>query len=130
MLGTRLDLVEHRGENHGEFTALVGLAGSLCGVLTLRCSSLAASAMAGRMLNMPPEEVGEQSRDAFGEIANMIAGNFKGKLGGIGNHCLLSVPIIVVGSNYESRSHMASNVIELVCEFEKKPLRITLELHS
>src|SRR6266540_6700282 len=39
MLGTRLSLMERRDENNGDVTALVGLAGSLCGVLSIRCSN-------------------------------------------------------------------------------------------
>jgi len=130
MLGTRLSLMERRDENNGDVTALVGLAGSLCGVLSIRCSNPAARAIAGRMLGVPPAEVGKESWDALGEIANMIAGNFKGKLSGIGNHCMLSVPTIILGSDYEMHSLMASNVIEIVCKFENKPLWIRLELHE
>jgi len=79
---------------------------------------------------MPPEEVDNDSWDAPGEIANMIAGNFKGKLSGVGNHCMLSVPTIIVGSDYETRSLGGGNMIEVVFEFEGKPLWVTLELHE
>ena len=101
MLGTRLHAYESStGANDGEFTALVGLAGSLCGVLSIRCTGQAARIMASKMLGIPPEEVDNDSWDALGEIANMIAGNFKGKLSGVGNHCMLSVPTIIVGTDY------------------------------
>ena len=86
--------------------------------------------MAGKMLDMPPEEVDNDSWDALGEIANMIAGNFKGKLSGVGNHCMLSVPTIIVGTDYEARSLTGGNTIELIFEFESKPLWVTLELHE
>src|SRR5208282_2751475 len=48
MLGTRLQPFESSADestalaNDGEFTALVGLAGSLCGVLSIRCNNQAA----------------------------------------------------------------------------------------
>ena len=86
--------------------------------------------MASKMLGMPPEEVDNDSWDALGEIANMIAGNFKGKLSGVGNHCMLSVPTIIVGSDYETRSMAAANMIEAIFEFEQTPLWVTLELHE
>jgi len=130
MLGTRLDVLQRAGENHGEFTALVGLAGSLCGVLSIRCDRESARLMAGKMLGMPSEEVNSDTWDALGEIANMIAGNFKGKLSGVGNHCMLSVPTLIFGSSYESRSIMATHVIELAFGFEQKPLCIRLEMHD
>lgn len=131
MLCTQLCAFESSIEaNDGEFTALVGLAGSLCGVLSIRCTDQAARIMASKMLDIPPEEVNNDSWDALGEIANMIAGNFKGKLSGVGNHCMLSVPTIIVGSNYETRSLTGGNAIELIFDFESKPLRVTLELHE
>jgi len=131
MLDTVLHSIESPANpNNGEFTALVGLAGSICGVLSIRCNSQAARIMASKMLGIPPEEVDNDSWDALGEIANMIAGNFKGKLSGVGNHCMLSVPTIIVGSDYETRSMAAGNTIEAIFEFEQKPLWVTLELHE
>lgn len=131
MLCTRLHANESAVDiKEGEFTALVGLAGSLCGVLSIRCCNQAAHTMASKMLGMPPEDVDSDSLDALGEIANMIAGNFKGKLSGVGNHCMLSVPTIIVGNDYETRSMSGGNSIETVFDFEKNPLWVTLELHE
>src|SRR3569833_1256334 len=83
-----------------EVTAVVGMAGALCGVLNFACGINAARMVAGHMLGMDPAEVGDQQWDAIGEVCNMVAGNFKAKLPGIGERCMLSVPTIVVGSNY------------------------------
>ncbi len=131
MLCTRLQPVEHPvGPSEAQFTALVGLAGNICGVLSIRCSEEAARVMASKMLGMPPDEVDNDSLDALGEIANMIAGNFKGKLSGVGNHCMLSVPTIIVGTDYETRSLSGGNTIETTFDFERKPLWVTLELHD
>jgi len=121
---------EEANVKDGEFTALVGLAGSICGVLSIRCTDQSARIMASKMLGMTPEEVDSDSWDALGEIANMIAGNFKGKLSGVGNHCMLSVPTIIVGTDYESRSLAGGNTIESIFDFEKKPFWVTLELHE
>lgn len=60
-----------------EFTAMVGLAGSLCGLLTLSCSSRTANQIAARMLGIDSGSPGEQVWDALGELCNMIAGNFE-----------------------------------------------------
>ena len=131
MLGTKLNRPESLTDLHeGAFTALVGLAGTLCGVLSIRCNDQAARMMAGKMLGMSPEEVDNDSLDALGEIANMIAGNFKGKLSGVGNHCMLSVPTIITGSDYETRSLGSGNTIEVIFEFESKPLWVTLQINE
>ncbi len=52
MLGTSLSLVS-RAENAGpiEFTAIVGLAGSLRGILTFGCGAQSATQIAAHMLN-------------------------------------------------------------------------------
>jgi outer membrane protein OmpA-like peptidoglycan-associated protein len=59
-----------------EYTAMVGLAGSLCGILTVCCDAKTANKMAKSMLG---DSAGsdEEVSDALGEICNMIAGNFE-----------------------------------------------------
>ena len=82
-----------------DFTALVGLSGGLCGALSVRCQAAAAYRIGARMLggNQPffPEEY---VSDALGEIANMVAGNFKSKLPGLADACRLSVPTVFHGA--------------------------------
>jgi flagellar motor protein MotB len=65
---------EHR--QHGEFTAMVGLAGALCGILTVCCDAKTAGLIAKSMVGdtaISEDEV----VDALGEICNMITGNFE-----------------------------------------------------
>jgi Chemotaxis phosphatase CheX len=73
--------------------------------------------MASRMLGVQPGEIGREGCDAFGEICNMIAGNFKNKISGLGNGCMLSVPTIIsaiittctlVAAPKPSKSHCCS----------------------
>ena len=59
----------------------------------------------------------------------MIAGNFKGKFSGVGNHCMLSVPTIIVGTNYEARSLAAGTALRSSSS-SRKPLWVTLELNE
>ena len=60
----------------GEFTAMVGLAGALCGILTISCDREAAHQIAKCMLGEVADSE-EQVADALGEICNMVAGNFE-----------------------------------------------------
>ncbi|MFZ0797005.1 MAG: chemotaxis protein CheX [Terriglobales bacterium] len=104
MLGTRLKPMapsEHTPD--GGFTAMIGLAGALCGILTVCCNAKTADQIAKKMLGdtaNSPEEVG----DALGEICNMIAGNFKNKLAGTDERCMLSVPTVISGQEYSFHS--------------------------
>ena len=66
--------VEHKPS--GEITAMIGLAGALCGILTVRCSTKTAEEIAKKMLGGTTNSAQEVA-DALGEICNMIAGNFE-----------------------------------------------------
>jgi chemotaxis protein CheX len=85
----------------GDTTAMVGLAGSLCGVLSIRCDSRTAENIAGRMLGSVGAVSPTELADAIAEICNMVAGNFKGKITRLADNCLLSVPTVIRGEDYE-----------------------------
>jgi hypothetical protein len=59
-----------------EFTAMIGLAGSLCGILTVCCDAKTGGLIAKSMLGDTANSQ-EEVADALGEICNMIAGNFE-----------------------------------------------------
>ena len=77
MLGSRVSTVAtSKHQANAEFTAMVGLAGALCGIMTVCCDANTARQIATRMLG---DAVGseDQAADALGEICNMITGNFE-----------------------------------------------------
>ncbi len=111
-------------------TAMVGLAGQLCGVITVRCESKAAALMASKMLGLPLDKVGAQFSDAVGEVCNMVAGNFKNKIAGLAEGCMLSPPSVITGSDYNLHSMADSPAIEVTMLFESMPLVVCLQVHS
>lgn len=81
MAGVRLELIAIQGEEPmGEQTAMVGMAGALCGMTTLRCTRNTAGKLAALMLGGDAATSPSLARDALGEMCNMIAGNFKAKV--------------------------------------------------
>ena len=60
--------------------------------------------MASRMLGIDVEKAGPELWDAVGEICNMVAGNFKNKITGLGDGCMLSVPTVITGTEYNLHS--------------------------
>ncbi|PYV63634.1 MAG: hypothetical protein DMG95_06405 [Acidobacteria bacterium] len=104
MVGCELQPAAEAHCKAAEFTAMVGLAGELCGVLSVRCSQSSASQVAALMLDLAPETAAEHAWDALGELANMIAGNFKNKLNGASDRCMLSIPTVITGADYTFRS--------------------------
>lgn len=112
-----------------DITSMVGLAGQLQGILTLRCNARSAARMASRMLGVDAESAGAEMWDAVGEICNMVAGNFKNKISGLGDGCMLSVPTVITGADY-SLHPMVNENIRSVFLFEGEPVVLTLEVHS
>ena len=88
-------------ENEPIVTGVVGLAGALSGACVLRMEEPAALAMAGMLVGTPMQTFDDMVKDALGEVCNMLAGAWKGKLPEISANCMLSVPAVVSGTNYE-----------------------------
>jgi chemotaxis protein CheX len=130
MLGSQLEPGQREEIGGVEFTAMVGLAGCVCGVLSLRCGHKSATLIASQMLHLPPERAAEHAWDALGEVANMVAGNFKNKIDGMSDQCLLSVPTVITGADYAFHSLADSGPMTLWFRFHEKPLQVTLEIHS
>ena len=104
MLNCKLKAPELSTEELLDITSMVGLAGQLCGVMSIRCTSKAAVLMASKMLGIEPDKVGPEMYDAFGEVCNMVAGNFKNQIAGLGEGCMLSVPTVITGNDYSLHS--------------------------
>lgn len=113
-----------------EVTGMVGMAGELCGVLCVRCSKSCATKIASKMLGVPVAEAVSHMSDAVGEICNMVAGHFKAKIDGLQDNCMLSVPTIVIGGDYQLFSLAAGERIDLPFLFEGESVWIGLEVRG
>ena len=130
MLGCRVQpSTEAQPMPNPEFTAVVGLAGALCGIVTVRCDAKTAARVAKSMWGDTADSQ-QQVADALGEICNMVAGNFKNKLAGTDERCMLSVPTVVSGGEYICHSMADGNFIETVLLFEGAPVAVRLQLQA
>jgi len=130
MLSCQLTVPATPQENMMDVTAMVGLTGQLCGVLSLRCDEPAAALMTSKMLGVELAQAGPDVSDALGEICNMVAGNFKNKIAGLGDGCMLSPPTVITGRDYNLRSLADSPVVEIPLLFEGMPIVISLRVHN
>ena len=131
MLGTPLEpMADPEATRVTDMTAMIGLAGKLCGVLSICCSSATATRIAARMLGIESEEVTDSVRDALGEMCNMAAGNFKAKINGMADACMLSIPTVVSGRDYQIHSLAAGERFEVAVTLEGLPIWVVLDLHS
>ncbi len=113
-----------------DYTAMIGLAGDLCGVLSFRCSIDTATRIAGKMLGTDEHTSEECIRDALGEICNMVAGSFKAQVSDIAEQCMLSVPTVVSGKDYQLYPLVDGLRIQVSKNFEGALIWMTLDLHS
>jgi chemotaxis protein CheX len=129
MLGSQLTIPATTDDDKYDTTAMVGLAGQLCGVLSVRCSRKAAALMTSKMLGVELDKVDPEIADALGEVSNMVAGNFKNKITDLAEGCMLSPPTVVTGTDYSLHSMTDSPGLEVRLLFEDMPVVIALEIH-
>jgi chemotaxis protein CheX len=107
-------------------TAIVGMAGILCGITTIHCSTDTAIRLASKMAGEKAAKDPNIVNDAIGELCNMVAGNFKAKIPGLADHCMLSVSTIITGENYVLQSAEPSESLNVSLLFESSPIQISL----
>jgi chemotaxis protein CheX len=73
----------------------------LSGACVFRCGALAAMKVAAHMTGMNFDEVDDTVKDGIGEICNMLAGAWKGKVPDLAANCGLSVPAVITGRDYQ-----------------------------
>lgn len=130
MAGARLEPIVNTGdEPQGDRTAMVGLAGALCGMMTIRCSGESAAKLASRMLDGDAAENPQTACDALGELCNMVAGNFKSKVSSLADHCMLSVPTVIRGEDYVMQPVNFNEALTLALSFDGAPLWVSLVVH-
>ncbi|MFZ0632246.1 MAG: chemotaxis protein CheX [Acidobacteriaceae bacterium] len=110
----------------GTISAVIGLAGALSGSLVLQSGEATARRMAACMTGAGPDEVDAMVRDAIGEIANMLAGAWKGFDPELSCGCLLSTPTVVAGTNYQLFSQRAPMRLERSYHFEEKRFTVSV----
>lgn len=110
-------------------TGMVGIAGPMRAILSLRCSDSAATRIASHMLGISTEEAAEQKTDAIGEICNMVASHFKNNIG-FGDDCILSAPTVVAGGRYSIHYLEAGHGLEFPAIYEDETIMVTLDIRS
>ena len=109
MLGVEVELVPaFADQSHPAVVdgvlAVVGIAGPWAGNGVITCSAAFACRICELFLMTEATEVNDEVLDAVGELANMIIGNFKtaaeAEVGPLG----LSVPTVIYGKSFTSKS--------------------------
>ena len=106
--------------------SFIGIAGSWAGTGSLTCSPAMACRICTAMLMTEAPSVNEDVLDAVAEITNMIIGSVKtdleGELGPLG----LSIPTVVFGRNFKTRSAGTTEWIHVRFLWDEDPLLIKM----
>ena len=106
--------------------SFIGIAGSWAGTGSLTCSPAMACRICEAMLMTEAPAVNEDVLDAVAEITNMIIGGVKtdleGELGPLG----LSIPTVVFGRNFKTRSAGTTDWVHVRFLWGEEPLLIKM----
>jgi chemotaxis protein CheX len=115
------------GVNDG-VVSFIGLAGRWVGTGSISCSPAIACRLCSLLLMSQAEAVDEDVLDAVAELTNMIIGSVKNDLephlGPLG----LSIPTVVFGRNFKTRSMATSEWSVVRFRWENEPVEIRLFL--
>jgi len=102
MLGVRCQIDPSPIEIESEqVTAVVGFGGLLSGACVFKTGGTAALKIATCMTGMEFASIDDTVKDAIGEICNMLAGAWKGRVPDLSANCGLSVPAVITGRDYK-----------------------------
>ncbi len=107
-------------------TAVVGLGGMLSGACVFRCGAAGAIRMAGRMTGAEIFSVDDTVKDGIGEICNMLAGAWKGRVPGLAASCGLSLPAVITGGDYRIRVQASEFQLHRNYSFEDAVFSVTI----
>ena len=139
VLSTMLDVEPEAEEPYTEnaphantegVVSFVGLAGeNWAGTGTLRCSSTSACRFASRFLMSEFDSVNDEVLDAFAELTNMIIGNFKNEVEKCVGPTGLSIPTVIHGRNFSTRSlsNELWTVVPFRCGEDRMEVKICLK---
>ncbi|GFK92940.1 CheY-P phosphatase CheX [Fundidesulfovibrio magnetotacticus] len=94
----------------GDVSAVVGLTGDKNGSISISFTKKCAVAIVKNMLGDDIQDIVQDTKDAVGEITNMISGQARAGLAQMGLAMQASTPTIIFGDNH-SISHVTSGSV-------------------
>ena len=107
-------------------TAVVGFGGLLSGACVFSSGRTAALSIAGHMTGMEFQEIDDTVKDGIGEICNMLAGAWKGKVPELAANCGLSVPAVITGRDYKLHVQAPEFQLHHLYRFESSSFAVTI----
>lgn len=99
-------------------SAMIGLSGDFNALLSIHCPAKVGLAIGSAMLGMELEEVDDDTKDALGEITNMLAGGIKESFANENTNLLLAIPTTISGKSYKVNAPSGSHRVLFPCDIE------------
>jgi chemotaxis protein CheX len=133
MLGLEIQAVEslvEKGmpEATDGLVSFIGLAGTWAGTGSLACSKELGCRVCSQMLMTESSSIDEEVLDCVAEITNMIIGSVKTDLEAVVGPLGLSIPTVVFGRNFTTKSAGSTDwiVVRFRCESETMSVKMCL----
>jgi Predicted inhibitor of MCP methylation, homolog of CheC len=107
-------------------TSVVGFGGLLSGACVFSSGRQVALKIAAQMTGMEFGEIDDTVKDAIGEICNMMAGAWKGKVPELAANCGLSVPAVITGRDYKLHVQAPEFQLRHSYMFEDSQFHVTI----
>lgn len=107
-------------------TAVVGFGGLLSGACVFRSLTGTALKIAAQMTGMEFAEVDDTVKDGIGEICNMLAGSWKGKVPELAANTGLSIPAVITGRDYNLHVQAPEFQIRHSYRFDEDVFEVTI----
>jgi chemotaxis protein CheX len=109
--------------------SFIGLTGKYAGTGGLQCTSDSARHLSSKFLMTEFAAVNEEVLDAFGELTNMIIGNFKTEMENLLGPMGMSIPTVIYGRNFTTRSlgHEEWVVVPFDCVGHQLEVKVCLK---
>jgi chemotaxis protein CheX len=107
-------------------TAVVGFGGLLSGACVFRSGVTTALKIAAHMTGMEFEDIDDTVKDGIGEICNMLAGAWKGKVPELAANCGLSVPAVITGRDYKLHVQAPEFQLHHGYRFDEEVFEVTI----
>jgi chemotaxis protein CheX len=91
-----------------------------------KCGAVTAMSMAAHMTGLDFHEMDDTVKDGIGELCNMLAGAWKGKVPDLAAHCGLSVPAVITGRDYQLHVQAPEFQLQHIYSFEDAWFAVTI----
>ncbi len=107
-------------------TSVVGFGGVLSGACVFKSGGQTAIKIAAHMTGMEFSAIDDTVKDGIGEICNMLAGAWKGKVPELAANTGLSVPAVITGHDYKLHVQAPEFQIHHTYRFDDQVFEVTI----